>query len=106
MPTTVTLQNVETLLAALPKAELHLHLEGAIEPATVAELAARHGVAVTAEEVQARYHYRDYNGFLEAFRWVTALLRPPPDYRLLTERLEELLLAQNAARAQVLLCGG
>ena len=106
MPTTVKLQDLETLLAALPKAELHLHLEGAIEPATVVELAARHGVAATAEEVQARYHYRDFNGFLEAFRWVTSFLRTPADYRLITECLAERLLAQNVAYAEVTLSVG
>jgi len=47
--------NSEHLWTALPKAELHVHLEGSIEPATVVELAARHGVTLTVEEATARY---------------------------------------------------
>ena len=97
---------METLLAALPKAELHLHLEGAIEPATVVELAARHNVALRAEEAEARYHYRDFAGFLEAFKWVTSFLRTPADYLLITERLAEQLLAQNVVYAEVTLSVG
>jgi len=47
--------SIEQLLVALPKAELHVHLEGSIEPATVVELATRHGVSLTVEEAAARY---------------------------------------------------
>ena len=96
----------ETLLAALPKAELHLHLEGSIEPATVVELAARHGAALTPGEVTARYGYRDFAGFLEAFKWVTSFLRTPADYALITERLIEQLLHQNVLYAEVTLSVG
>jgi len=102
----VKLQNVETLLAALPKAELHLHLEGAVEPATVVELAARHGGALTPEEAAARYHYQDFAGFLEAFKWVTSFLRTPADYALITERLAKRLLAQSVVYAEVTLSIG
>ncbi len=94
-------QPAETLLAALPKAELHLHLEGSIEPASVVELAARHGVALTREEAAARYAYADFPGFLEAFKWVTSFLRAPADYAFVTERLAEQLLRQNVVYAEV-----
>lgn len=100
------LERVETALAALPKAELHLHLEGSIQPATVVELAARHGIPVAPEEVAARYQYRDFNAFLEAYKWVTTLLRAPADYALITERLGEELLAQNVLYAEVTLSAG
>jgi adenosine deaminase/aminodeoxyfutalosine deaminase len=103
---TVNPQKAETLLAALPKAELHLHLEGTLEPATVVELAARHGVAVTRQAVVARYAYPDFSGFLDAFKWVTSFLRAPADYELITERLAEQLLTQNVVYAEVTLSVG
>jgi adenosine deaminase len=64
-------------IAALPKAELHLHLEGAIEPHTVVELAARYGEALVSGQVAARYATRDFAGFIEAYKWVTSYLRAP-----------------------------
>jgi len=96
----------DRLIAALPKAELHLHLEGAIEPATAVELAARHGVRLTLEEVGARYSYVDFLGFLEAFKWVTSFLRDPADYALITTRHAERLLQQNVRYAEVTLSIG
>jgi adenosine deaminase len=96
----------EALITRLPKAELHLHLEGSLRPATVVELAARHGERVTPQEVEARYRYSDFHGFLEAYKWVTSFLRTPADYALATERLTDELLAQNVVYAEVTLSAG
>jgi len=89
-----------------PKAELHLHLEGAIEPRTVVELAARQGTDIALEEVAARYRYNDFRGFLEAFKWVTSLLREPSDYALIARRLVENLRGHNVAYAEITLSVG
>ncbi|MDE3136198.1 MAG: adenosine deaminase [Acidobacteriota bacterium] len=93
-------------IAALPKAELHLHLEGSIAPETVVRLAANYGVEVSAEEVAARYRYTDFAGFIEAYKWVTSFLRRPADYRLIAEELFDRLIAQNVVYAEVTLSGG
>jgi aminodeoxyfutalosine deaminase len=93
-------------LRALPKAELHLHLEGTIEPSTVVELAARHGVTLTESEARARYSYSDFLGFLEAFKWATSFLRDPQDYTLITQRMAEKLISQNVVYAEVFVSVG
>jgi len=93
-------------IASLPKAELHLHLEGSIQPATVCELTARHGVVMTEEEVRQRYTYPDFHGFIEAFKWVTSFLREPQDYALIARDLAEHLLAQNVVYTEVTLSIG
>src|ERR1700689_5754874 len=90
----------------LPKAELHLHLEGAILPQTAIELAARHGVALTPEDVAARYNYSDFRGFLETFKWVTSFLRDPEDYALITRNLAQELVEQNVVYAEILVSAG
>jgi aminodeoxyfutalosine deaminase len=93
-------------IAALPKAELHLHLEGSIAPETVVRLAAGYGVETSVEEVAARYHYGDFPGFLDAYKWVTSFLRRPADYRLIAEELFGRLIEENVIYAEVTLSGG
>jgi aminodeoxyfutalosine deaminase len=95
-----------TRIAAAPKAELHLHLEGSVQPATASALARRHGVVVTEEEVREFYAYKDFLGFLEAFKWVTSYLRDPADYALITRDLAEHLLTQNIVYAEITLSIG
>ncbi len=94
------------LWSTLPKAELHVHLEGSIEPATVVELAARHGVQVTEEETLARYACRNFNEFIESFIWVTSFLRGPADYALIARRFAESMRRQNVLYAEVTLSIG
>lgn len=91
---------------ALPKAELHLHLEGSIQPATVGTLTARHGVIMTEQEVRQRYTYRDFMEFIDSFKWVTSFLRQPADYALVARDLGEHLLTQGVAYAEVTLSVG
>ncbi len=86
----------------LEKAELHLHLEGSVDPETLVELVADS----TIEEMRARYQYTDFLGFLQAYKWVTGLLRTPQDYALITRRLLEKLAAQNVRYAELNLSAG
>ena len=91
---------------SLPKAELHLHLEGAIQPATALALMARYGVRATEQEVRQRYAFRNFPEFLETFKWLTSFLREPQDYALAATQLAEQLLAQNVVYAEVTLSVG
>jgi adenosine deaminase/aminodeoxyfutalosine deaminase len=94
-------------ILSLPKAELHLHLEGSVEPATLLELRLRHGMAgATLPEVGQLYNYADFNGFLMAFKNVTGHLRTPEDYELITYRLMEHLKSQNVLHAEVFVSVG
>jgi adenosine deaminase/aminodeoxyfutalosine deaminase len=90
-----------SLISALPKAELHLHLEGSIDPATLLELRQRHGRGGTLEEIEALYRYTDFTGFLMAFKTVTEDLQTAADYELITYRLMEKLKAENVLHAEV-----
>ena len=93
-------------IAALPKAELHLHLEGSIRPQTAVQLAARHGVALSEEDVRRRYAYGNFAEFLEAFKWVTSFLRDPQDFALVGADLAQQLIAQNVRYAEITLSVG
>jgi aminodeoxyfutalosine deaminase len=93
-------------IASLPKAELHVHLEGSIRPAIASALAARHGVKLTEEEVRRRYAYTNFAGFLDAFKWVTSFVREPADFAQIAADLAEQLLAQKVVYAEVTLSVG
>jgi aminodeoxyfutalosine deaminase len=89
-------------LLELPKAELHLHLEGSVEPETLHEL----DPASTLEECRALYSYADFDAFLKAFGAVGKRLRTPADYALATRRLLERLAAQNVRYVEITLAAG
>jgi aminodeoxyfutalosine deaminase len=94
-------------ILSLPKAELHLHLEGSIEPATLLELRQRHAMdGASLTEVEQLYNYKDFAGFLSAFKDVTGHLRTAEDYELITYRLMEQLKAQSVLHAEVIVSVG
>src|SRR5580693_5375557 len=95
-----------TIIDALPKAELHLHLEGSIRPETAVELAGRHGTHITTEEVRSRYNYSNFAGFIDAFKWVTSFLRDPEDYALITRKLLDELVRQKVVYAEITISAG
>jgi adenosine deaminase/aminodeoxyfutalosine deaminase len=105
-------------IQSLPKAELHLHLEGTVDPVTLAELSRRHptplsttnnkytniadsGRVFTEDEARELYQYKDFTGFLLAFKAVTERLRTADDYELITYRMMQKLHAQNVLHAEV-----
>jgi aminodeoxyfutalosine deaminase len=94
--------SVSPFIRALPKAELHLHLEGSIEPDTLAQLQRSHGLThVTAADADHLYDYKDFSGFLMAFKAVTEHLQGPADYELISYRLMQQLKAENVLHAEV-----
>ena len=90
-----------SFVASLPKADLHLHLEGSIDPATLLELRKRHGKEGTVAEMEQLYRYRDFPGFLQAFKTVTEDLQAAEDYELITYQLMKKLKAENVLHAEV-----
>jgi len=90
-----------SFIRALPKAELHLHLEGSVTPEVLVELRRRHGKQSTLAEAEALYQYKDFLGFLTAFKVLTEDLETPEDYELITYRLMEQLKNENVLHAEV-----
>src|ERR1700686_1658252 len=96
-----------SFILALPKAELHLHLEGSIAPPTLLELRQRHGMeGASLAEVERLYNYKDFAGFLSAFKDVTGHLRTAEDYELIAYRLMKRLKLQNILHAEVIVSVG
>jgi aminodeoxyfutalosine deaminase len=93
---------MDDFLRQLPKAELHLHLEGSVEPETLHEL----DPSTPLDELRALYEYADFDAFLKAFGSVGKRLRSPADYGLITRRLLERLAAQNVRYAEIIIAAG
>jgi adenosine deaminase/aminodeoxyfutalosine deaminase len=94
-------------ILALPKAELHLHLEGAVEPETLVELSRSHDAQpLDRAAVERLYQYTDFRGFLMAFKEVTERLRNAADYELITYKLMERLRAENVLYVEVYVSAG
>ena len=98
---------IEDFIRQLPKAELHLHLEGTITPATLKDLSARHDARpMSLTEAEAYYRFDDFTGFIEAFKAVTRRLIDPEDYELAAGRMMERLAAQGIVHAEVYISVG
>ncbi|HEX5578540.1 MAG TPA: adenosine deaminase [Candidatus Limnocylindria bacterium] len=65
---------------ALPKVELHCHVEGAVRPSTVVELARKHGVTLPTSDPVELYRYHSLDSFLDIFWLVQSLLQDADDW--------------------------
>ena len=88
--------HLDARIAAMPKTEIHIHLEGATSAETYFEIARRNGVELPAHELpqwKEFFHFRDFNHFIEVYVTSTKMLRTAADYELLVRRFA----AQQAA---------
>ena len=82
----------------MPKAELHLHLEGSIRPATLLELASRHRVdlpVTTVEGIRQWYRFGDFAEFVDIYLACLKCLRDPEDFQFVADELMCELERQN-----------
>jgi len=85
-------------IEAMPKVELHVHLEGSIRPGTLLGLAERNRVdlpANTAEGLRAWYTFTDFSHFIDVYRSIARCICTPDDIELITR---EFLSGQAAQR--------
>lgn len=76
-----------TALSSMPKAELHLHIEGTLEPELILALAARNGIALpfpTLAELRAQYEFADLQSFLNLYYANMAVLVTAEDFADMT----------------------
>ena len=101
------MSDIESFIRRLPKAELHLHLEGTILPATLVELSSRHdSTPMTLPEAEALYRFTNFTEFINAFRAVTRQLIHPDDYELAAWRMMQHLAEQGVVHAEVFISVG
>lgn len=91
-------------IKTMPKVELHVHLEGSIEPATLLHLAQHNNVplpAKTLEELREWYQFRDFPHFAEIYGTLSRCLRTPDDLEFITRAFLTGQAAQNIRYSEV-----
>jgi aminodeoxyfutalosine deaminase len=96
--------DLETFIAGLPKAELHVHHVGSASPRIVAELAGRHpatSVPTDPELVADYFRFRDFAHFIEVYLSVVDLVQTADDVRMLTFEVARDMLRQQIRYAEL-----
>jgi aminodeoxyfutalosine deaminase len=83
-------------------AELHVHLEGALDPALICAIDPTVGM----EEARSRFAFQDFGGFVQAFKWAVMRLREPDHYRLLAREMFADMAEQGIVYAEVIHSAG
>ncbi len=86
----------------LKKAELHVHLEGSVDPETLREL----DPALDEQKLKELYAYSDFLGFLRSYKWINLRLTRPQHFALITRRLLERLERENVLYTELNLSVG
>ncbi|MCF8878724.1 adenosine deaminase [Hyphobacterium sp. SN044] len=96
--------DIAALVARLPKAELHLHLEGSLEPELMFDLAQRNGIAIpyaSVEEIRAAYEFSNLQDFLDIYYVGMNVLQTVEDFYDLTRAYLERVHADNVRHVEV-----
>ena len=95
---------MEELILALPKAELHLHIEGTLEPQMVFDLARKHGVKLpypSVEALQKAYKFADLQSFLDIYYAGADVLRDKEDFYAMTWAYLTKVHAQGVVHVEI-----
>ena len=102
--TRIQYRAMDELLKAIPKAELHLHIEGTLEPELMFELAERNAVALpfnSVEEVKKAYEFSDLQSFLDIYYEGAKVLKKEQDFHDLTWAYLQRAREQNIRHAEI-----
>ena len=95
---------IDGFISGLPKAELHLHIEGSLEPELMVSLARRNKVEIpyrSVEEVRAAYNFTQLQDFLDIYYQGAAVLRTEADFRDLALAYFERAKADSVRHAEI-----
>jgi adenosine deaminase len=96
--------NIEAFIRGLPKAELHLHIEGTLEPELAFALARKHGVALPyadVDELRRAYRFTDLQSFLDIYYAGAAVLRDEEDFYALTAAYLRRVAEQGVVHVEI-----
>ncbi|MCE9660386.1 MAG: adenosine deaminase [Burkholderiales bacterium] len=97
-------ERLPELLRAMPKAELHIHIEGSLEPELIFELARKNGVALAypgVEALRAAYAFTDLQSFLDIYYAGASVLLHESDFEAMAMAYFRRAAADNVVRAEL-----
>ena len=100
----VSAERLPALLCAMPKAELHMHIEGSLEPEMIFALARKNGVALSYPDVAAlksAYQFNNLQSFLDIYHTGTTVLRCEQDFYDMTFAYLKRAAADNVVHAEI-----
>jgi len=95
---------MESFIRDMPKVELHIHIEGSLEPELMFELAERNGVPLrfnTVEEVRKAYQFTDLQSFLDIYYEGASVLLKEADFYDMTWAYLEKVSSQNVRHSEI-----
>jgi adenosine deaminase len=98
------MSELKQLVASLPKAELHIHIEGSLEPAMMFDLAARNSVDLpyaTVEEISSAYNFNCLQDFLDLYYQGMSVLQTEQDFYDLTWAYLQRCHQQNVVHCEI-----
>jgi adenosine deaminase len=98
------MNDLDSFIAGLPKAELHMHIEGSLEPELMFELARRNNVAIpfaSVEDVRAAYSFSNLQDFLDIYYQGAEVLRTEADFRDLALAYFDRAAADNVVHSEI-----
>ena len=96
--------DVEQLIRTIPKVELHIHIEGSLEPELMFEIASRNGIRLrhrTVDEVRRAYDFTDLQSFLDIYYEGARVLLKQRDFQEMTAAYLERAAADNVRHAEI-----
>jgi adenosine deaminase len=97
--------DLDSFILGLPKAELHLHIEGSLEPELMFELARRNGIAIpyaSVDEVRRAYAFGNLQDFLDIYYAGAAVLRTAADFQDLATAYFDRTAADGVVHAEIM----
>jgi adenosine deaminase len=98
------MKSIDQFIRQMPKVELHVHLEGSVQPKTLLKLAARHHISLpaeTAQGIRTWYTFRDFDHFVEIYMTISSCLRTADDIELIAREFLVGQAEQNILYSEV-----
>ena len=96
--------SIEDLIRTIPKAELHIHIEGSLEPELIFDIARRNAIALrykSVKDLRRAYHFADLQSFLDIYYEGASVLRHERDFYDMTMAYLRHAVADNVRHAEI-----